>query len=118
MRYCVLLCVGCVLLAPPAATAGDLPLPDHDVAALAREVDGDAAKQTLLGIVQQHRERGSRGFHASAEWVAGRARSYGLSNVEILQFPADGTIYYGTQRSRPAWDADVGELAEVRDGKA
>jgi hypothetical protein len=30
--------------------------------------------------------------------------------VAILQFPADGKIFYGTQRSRPAWDAEVGEL--------
>jgi len=45
--------------------------------------------------------------------VAERLRAYGLSDVAILQFPADGKIFYGTQRSRPAWDGDVGELAEI-----
>jgi hypothetical protein len=35
-----------------------------------------------------------------------------LSDVAILQFAADGKIFYGTQRSRPAWDAEVGELWE------
>ena len=49
--------------------------------------------------------------------MAERARAYGLSDVQILQFPADGTITYGTQRSRQAWDATEGELAEIRDGK-
>ena len=44
--------------------------------------------------------------------MAERARAYGLS-VAILQFAADGKIFYGTQRSRPAWDAEVGELWEV-----
>jgi aminopeptidase YwaD len=33
-----------------------------------------------------------------------------------LEFPADGKIFYGTQRSRPGWDAEVGELIEVRPG--
>src|SRR6187549_1865789 len=86
----------CAFLVAPTLCANALPLPDKDVAAIAREVDGEAAMQTLEGIVQQHRERGSRGFHASADWVAGRARSFGLENVEILRFPADGKIFYGT----------------------
>jgi len=120
MRLSVLSCLVFALLAPLASLASPvnaLPLPDKDVAALAREVNGELAMQTLEGIVQQHRERGSRGFRTSAEWVAGRARSFGLADVEILQFPADGKTFYGTQRSRPAWDADKGELSEVRDGK-
>src|SRR3954454_17305054 len=28
--------------------------------------------------------------------------------------PADGTVFYGTQRSRPAWDVDFAELWEQR----
>jgi len=39
-----------------------------------------------------------------------------LSDVAILQFPADGKIFYGTQRSRPAWDAEVGDLTEFNFG--
>ena len=116
MRSSVSFCVTLFFLAPLASMANELPLPDKDVAAIAREVNGEAAKQTLEGIVQQHRERGSRGFRTSAQWVAGRARAYGLENVEILQFPANGKIYYGTQRSRPAWDADKGELTELHGG--
>jgi len=94
-----------------------LPLPDDEVAALANEVNGETAKRNLEGIVQFHRQRGSRGFHSAAELVAERAKAYGLSDVEILHFPADGKIFYGTQRSRMGWDADKGELTEVRDGK-
>src|ERR1700686_3497990 len=40
-----------------------------------------------------------------------------VSDVAILQFPADGRIFYGTQRSRPAWDAEKGELLEIKDTK-
>lgn len=88
-------------------------LSESTVAALATEVSGDTAKKNLEGIVAFHRERGSRGFHAAAELMAERARTYGLSGVEILQFPADGKIFYGTQRSRPAWDAESAELVDV-----
>ena len=88
-------------------------LPEKDVAALANELSGETAKRNLEGIARFHRQRGSRGFHEAAELVAERLRAYGLSDVAILQFPADGATMYGTQRSRPAWDADAGELWEV-----
>src|SRR5256885_2752779 len=68
---------------------------------------------TTLFRSRFHRQRGSQGFHAAAELVAERLRAYGLSEVATLQFPADGKIFYGTQRSRPAWDADKGELSEI-----
>jgi len=90
-------------------------LPEKDVAALANELSGETAKRNLEVIATFHRQRGSKGFHAAAELVAERAREYGLSDVAILEFPADGKIFYGTQRSRPAWDAEVGELWDVKD---
>jgi aminopeptidase YwaD len=88
-------------------------LPEKDVAALANELSGETAKRNLEGIARFHRQRGSRGFHEAAELVAERLRAYGLNDVAILQFPADGKIFYGTQRSRPAWDAQVGNLREL-----
>jgi aminopeptidase YwaD len=101
-----------------AATAQKAPLlPEKDVVALANELSGETAKRNLEGIARFHRQRGSQGYHGAAELVAERARAYGLSDVVILQFPADGKISYGTQRSRPAWDAQEGELEEVKDGK-
>jgi aminopeptidase YwaD len=90
-------------------------LPEKDVAALANELSGETAKRNLEVIATFHRQRGSQGFHVAAELVAERARAYGLSDVAILQFPADGKIFYGTQRSRPAWDAERGELTEYPD---
>lgn len=87
------------------------------MAALANELSGEMAKRNLEVIATFHRQRGSRGYHAAAELVAERAREYGLSDVQILEFPADGKIFYGTQRSRPAWDAEVGELWEVEEVK-
>ena len=88
-------------------------LPEKDVAALANELSGGTAKRNLEGIARFDRQRGSKGFHEAAELVAERLRAYGLSDVAILQFPADGKIFYGTQRSRPAWDAEFAELWQL-----
>ena len=103
----LLLCDGMAAQKPPL-------LPEKDVRALANELSGETAKRNLEVIATSHRQRGSQGFHAAAELVAERLRAYGLDDVAILQFPADGKIFYGTQRSRPAWDAQVGELSELR----
>jgi aminopeptidase YwaD len=91
-------------------------LPEKDVASLADELSGETAKRNLEGLARLHRQRGSSGFHAASELVAERARAYGLSDVAILQFPADGKVFYGTQRSRPGWDAEIGELSEIPGG--
>lgn len=115
---------GLVLIAAAVASGGAVRgqkpplLPEKEVAALANELSGPTAKRNLEGIARFHRQRGSQGFHAAAELVAERARAYGLSDAAILQFPADGKIFYGTQRSRPPWDAEVGELWEVKEKSA
>jgi len=101
-------------MSPAEAGAQKPPLlPEKDVAALANELSGETAKRNLEGIARFHRQRGSRGFHEAAELVAERLRAYGLSDVAILEFPADGKIFYGTQRSRPAWDTQLGNLGEL-----
>jgi aminopeptidase YwaD len=103
----ILVCGTVVAQKPPL-------LPEAQVAALANELSGETAKRNLGVIATYHRQRGSSGFHAAAELVADRLRSYGLTDATILQFPADGKIFYGTQRSRPPWDAESAELMEIQ----
>lgn len=104
-----------LLAAPSSAAAPDEPplLPRATVAALAEEISGEAAKRDLDFLSRQHRMRGSRGFRAAAEFVAGQLRADGLSGVEIVEIPADGKTFYGTQRSRRPWDAEFAELWEL-----
>lgn len=109
-----LLAVGLGIAASARATEPPPLLPEPTVRAIAAEVSGTAAKRNLQDLTLFHRMRGSRGFRAAAERVRDRAREYGLSEVEILELPADGTVFYGTQRSRPAWDVDFAELWEQR----
>jgi hypothetical protein len=94
-------------------------LAEKVVAALAEELSGETAKRNLEGISRLHRTRGSRPMRAAVELIAERAKAYGLEDVKIEEFPADGKIFYGTQRSRLPWDAEFAELWEMRqeDGK-
>jgi hypothetical protein len=103
----VMLCAGAGIWGQQAPL-----LPEKDMAAVAGEISGATAKRNLEAIAAFHRQRGSQGFHAAAELVAAKLKEYGLSDVQILQFPADGKIFYGTQRSRPAWDGYEGYLTE------
>jgi hypothetical protein len=94
-------------------------LPESTAAAMEQELSGETAKRNLEFVTRQHRTRGSRPLRVAADFVVAQAKAYGLADAQVLEFPADGKIFYGTQRSRPAWDAEFAELWEVqeRDGK-
>ena len=119
MKRTALLAIIWLVLRPiPARAQEALLLPENVVAALAGELSGERAKDTVEFLTRLHRMRGSRGFRAAAEHVAEKARSYGLEGVEIWRFPADGKTFYGTQKARPAWDAEFAELWELRQSAA
>ena len=110
-RFAVLLTV----LASAPVAAGPPPLLDDDVAhALAQEISGELAKRNLERLVTSHRMRGSEGFLASTAHLAAELERAGVA-AEVLRFPAAGEVYYGTQRSRPPWNAAFAELWEVRE---
>ena len=97
-----------------SASAQTLPfLSDKTITAIASELSGESAKRNLEGFSRQHRMRGSRGYHAAAEQLVAELKRYGLADAHIEALPADGKIFYGTQRSRPAWNAELAELWEV-----
>ena len=100
-------------LLAPTLLADSLPfLPEKHLAAIASEISGESAKRNLEGFSRHHRMRGSRGFHAASEQIVGMLKQYGLADAHIESLPADGKIFYGTQRSRPAWNAEFAELWE------
>ncbi len=109
----ITLLVTLLLIHPASAQQKPPLLPEPVVAALANELSGETAKRNLEYISRQHRMRASKGIRTAAEFIAEQSRSYGLEGVEILQFPADGKTFYGTQKARPAWDAEFAELWEM-----
>ena len=114
--YRILACFICLLISFNSAGANAQTLLHESVLApLAQEISGETAKRNLEYLARQHRMRGSRGFHAAAEHIVEQLRAYGLKDARIEQFPADGKIFYGTQKSRPPWDAEFAELWELRE---
>ncbi|MEE8524289.1 MAG: M28 family peptidase [Thermoanaerobaculia bacterium] len=92
--------------APPPLLAESI------VRALAEELSGTAARHTVQELSLHHRTRASEGFAGAAEVIRERAERYGLAAVEVVRLPADGETFYGTQRSRPAWNVAHAELWE------
>lgn len=106
--------IALVLTLATAASADTFPfLRDAEALALASELSGETAKRNLEGFSRQHRMRGSRGYQAAAEQIVGELKRAGLADAHIELLPADGKIFYGTQRSRPPWNAEFAELWEL-----
>ncbi len=80
---------------------------------IAAETSGEAAKRNLDTITLQHRMRASSQFDNATQHILRRLEEYGLQDIELLQYPADGQTMFGTQKSRPVWDVRSAELWEL-----
>lgn len=84
---------------------------------IAEETSGEAAKRNLDALTLQHRMRASRQFLSATEHILDQLEHYGLQDVEVKEYPADGKTMFGTQKSRPVWNVRSAELWELADGK-
>src|SRR6267154_2827799 len=82
--------------------------------ALDEELSGVAAKDHVARLTQFHRVPASPGFHDAVEYVMGRAKAFGLSDVHVEACPGDGTTWFGTLHGNRGWRVDGGFLDEVR----
>jgi aminopeptidase YwaD len=89
-------------------------LSDKEVAALASEISGLIAKDTVIELTRYHRVQASSGFSQAAQYIAAKAKEYGLEQVQIERFPADGEKTYYTLKSAPGWEAERGEIWETQ----
>ena len=100
-----------VSLAGPAAAAAQerpervIPFwPDAVPAAIRAEIDGNAALETVREISRFHRVHGSPGLAAAARMLRDKLERGGLSEAEVLHFPADGKTRYAHFRSYLGWE--------------
>lgn len=101
---------------PPSAMADIRELISEEVLfQIAEEISGEAAKRNLDTITLQHRMRASNQFEIATQHIVAQLRHYGLDEVAVLEYAADGKTMYGTQKSRPVWDVRFAQLWEVRD---
>src|SRR6185436_2130965 len=92
-------------------------LTDKEITALASEISGLIAKDTVTELARYHRVQASSGFSRAAQYIADKAKEYGLAQVQIERFPADGEKTYYTLKSAPGWEAERGELWEIEHNK-
>jgi len=93
-------------------------LSDKEVTALGAEISGAIAKDTVVELARSHRVQASSGYSRAAEYIASKAKDYGLEQVQIERFPADGEKTYHTLKSAPGWEAQSAELWEVEPVKS
>jgi aminopeptidase YwaD len=86
---------------------------DKLVQQLNQELSGESAKRNVEFISRLHRMRGSKDYNQAIAFIMSELQEYKMASIEVIKIPADGKIMYGTQKSRPAWNADFGELWEM-----
>lgn len=113
-----------IISAPLAAQSRDAQytktplLSDKHVSLLASEISGLIAKDNIVELCRFHRVQASSGFSRAAEFIAAKAKEYGLEQVEINRLPADGAKTYYTLRSTPGWEAESAQLWELTPRRA
>ena len=80
---------------------------------LDQELSGESAKRNLEFITRLHRMRASKDYNQAINFIESKLQEYKLSSIETIKIPADGITMYGTQKSRPAWNAEFAELWEM-----
>ncbi|HWP42692.1 MAG TPA: DUF4910 domain-containing protein [Blastocatellia bacterium] len=88
-------------------------LTDEEIASLASEISGLIAKDTIIELARHHRVQASSGFSQAAEYIAAKAKEYGLEQVRIEHLRADGEKTYHTLKSTPGWEAETGHISEI-----
>jgi hypothetical protein len=93
-------------------------LADQEIASLGAEINGLIAKDTVTELARFHRVQASSGFSSAAEYIAAKAKEYGLEQVKIERLAADGQKTYHTLKSTPGWEASIAQLWEVAPRKS
>ncbi|MGH9827794.1 MAG: DUF4910 domain-containing protein, partial [Blastocatellia bacterium] len=96
----------------PAVPATVL-LPDDQLHAIAAEINGLISKDAIIQLGRYHRVQASSGYDKAAEFIADRAKQYGLEDVHIEKIPADGKATYYTLKSTTGWEAESAQLWET-----
>jgi aminopeptidase YwaD len=108
-----LLAAGAAFAQQPTPDPAETLLNRRILTALDDELSGTAAKDHVVRLSQMHRVPASPGFHDAIEYVAGRARAFGLSDVHVETFPGDGEAWFGTLHGNRGWHVESGRLEEV-----
>ena len=98
----------CCGLALPAFAQQSPFLPEDTYSKLVNEISGDIAYDNLRSLVMYHSPTGgAEDFQKEAQWVAERAKAYGLEEVKFIPLPAWHTSPKAVDQN---WTLKGGEL--------
>lgn len=94
----------------PLSQKTGLLLKDDVTVKLIQTSSGDLAHDYVSQIALWDRSQFTPGFERAAEWVAGKAKEFGLVDVEIERYPSDGKVEYFGNPTQPIWTVKKAEL--------
>ena len=110
------ICITLLFYVPIVLEAQNVPLEQEVlVGHLDQELSGESAKRNLEYLSRLHRMRGSDDYNQAIAFISTKLKDYNLESIEVIKIPVDGTIMYGTQKSRPAWNVEFAELWELKE---
>ena len=104
-----LLLMVCMLTAAVARAQQPF-LSEQQWSTLRDEASGTGPFENLRFLTGLHRVPATPQFDQAAEFMAQRARDYGLQAVRTEQFPIDGRKHYGLMRAYFAWTVQSAQL--------
>ncbi|MFV1981581.1 MAG: hypothetical protein ACC655_10540 [Rhodothermia bacterium] len=116
-RFLVEAAIAALLSAPDINAQSTLLLDDDIYQALIDETSGETALSYFDDLVEFSGWSPSLGADQTADYLVGKARSFGLQDVEILRFPSDGEQFFWAFRTEPWWEAEQATLKLVNDAE-
>jgi hypothetical protein len=99
------------LMATAAGAQHSSLIEDEALEAIIAETSGALALSHGRDLLSYSGFAPSLGSEQTADYVAARAREFGLEDVRIEEFPSDGRTFFWAFRTEPWWEAKKGELA-------
>jgi len=124
-RLCAIVLIACCMLTTPwfAFCQDSVPAPlsspsartgllirDDVTIKLIQTSSGDLAHDYVSQLALWDRSQYTPGYDRAAEWVVGKAKEFGLEQVEIERYPSDGKIDYFGNPTQKIWSVKKAEL--------
>ncbi len=108
------------LFATAASAQHSSLLSDEALTAIISETSGALALAHGRNLLSYSGFAPSLGSEQTADYIAAKAREFGLEDVRIEEFPSDGQKFFWSFRTEPWWEAKKGELLllDPRTGEA
>ncbi len=94
----------------PISSKTGLIITDDVTRMLIHNSSGDRAHSYVQQISTWDRQQNTKDINTATEWVSNKAKEFGLQEVTIEKFVADGKTEYFGKSSNPFWIAKKGEL--------